>query len=202
MKGLALLNDINSIRACQGKSPIARISLPGTLPDDPERCPVASVTGATVAVGTDSRWLRRFVLRFDSIAVARAVAAEIAQPHASDRPEVLAPDAVVSLVCAVHYGLVFEDPDGFLRGWIEPTDGDPSVWDLQLMPGQPYPDGHTPRIADEPADPQAVTRSGQEQQTPVLSATSSVTHASGRTSAGSVTVSVPSRNWGRPAPCI
>src|SRR5438874_1810500 len=105
MKGLVLLNDINSIRACQGKLPIARISLPGTLPNDPMRCPVASATGAMVTVGTHPDWLRRFVLRFDRMETAKAVAAEIGQPHAVDRPEVLAPDPIVSLVCAVHYGL-------------------------------------------------------------------------------------------------
>jgi hypothetical protein len=192
MKGLNLLNDINSIRACQGKSPIARISLPGTLPDDPRRCPVASASGATVTVGTDPRWLDRFILRFDCIAVARAVAVEIAQPHTSDRPEVLAPDAFVSLAYAVHHGLIFEDPDGFLRGWMEPTDSDPSVWDLHLMPGQRYPKGHAPRIADEPAGPQAVTRSRQERQKPVLSTTSSVTQAGGRRTA--VNVICPSRD--------
>src|SRR5207244_2946944 len=116
--------DINAIRACQRKTPIARIALPGTVRDDPARCPVASMTGALVTVGSRDPWLKRFVLRFADVAVAEAVAAEIKQPQAPDRLEVLAPDAVVSLVCALHYGLVFEDADGFLTGWIEPTDAD------------------------------------------------------------------------------
>jgi hypothetical protein len=162
VKGLELLNDVNAIRACRGKAPIARISLCGTCPDDPRRCPVASATGATVTVGSHPPWLHRFVLRFEHLEVAQAVAGTIGQPCAPDRPEVLAPDAVVSLACAVHYRLVFEDDDGFLRGWIEPTDDDPSVWDLQLMPGEPYPQGHAPRRAEPGGGPRPLPASGED----------------------------------------
>lgn len=151
MKGLQLLNNVNAIRACRGKPPIARISLCGTCPDDPLRCPVASVTGAAVSVGSHPLWLKRFVLRVADSEIARAIAGTIGQACAPDRPEVLAPDAIVSFVCAVHYGLAFEDADGFLKGWIEPTDNDPSVWDLHLMPGEPYPPGHAARPAADPA---------------------------------------------------
>jgi len=49
------------------------------------------------------------------MAIARAVAAEIGEPHALDRPEVLASESIVSAACAVDYGLVFEDVIGFLR---------------------------------------------------------------------------------------
>jgi hypothetical protein len=147
VKGLELLNEINSIRACRGKAPIARISLPGTLPNDPLRCPVAAATGATVTCGSHPEWLKRFVLVFDEVEVARAVSAQIGQPCAPDEPEVLASDAMVSFLCAIHFGLVFDDADGFLKGWIEPSDDDPSIWDLHLMPGVAYPRGHEPRPA-------------------------------------------------------
>ena len=48
----------------------------------------------------------------------------------------------------MHHGLVFTDADGFLRGWIEPTDADPSVWNLHLMPGHEYPQGHGPAVQE------------------------------------------------------
>lgn len=163
MKGLDLLNDINAIRACQGKPPIARIALPGTVPDDPARCPVASLTNALVTVGSSDPWVKRFVLRFGHMAIAEDVAAELGQPNAPDMPEVLAPDAVVSLACALHYGLVFEDAQGFLTGWIEPIDADQGVWDLHLMPGQSHPPGHAPApsISATAADMRRATERGQ-----------------------------------------
>ncbi len=155
MKGLQLINEINAIRACRSEAPIARISLAGALSRE-DRCPLESIIGAEVTLGSCPEWAKRCLLRFDDIALARAVAAEIGRPHASDRPEVLAPDAIDSFVIALAFGLVFEDDDGFLRGWIEPTDGDPSVWDLHLMPGEKYPPGHEP--AADGREPSAAGR--------------------------------------------
>jgi hypothetical protein len=144
MKGPALLNDVNEIRACLGKAPIARISLEGMHPHDPNYCAAALSTGALVASSTYPEWSHRFALRFSDMATTQAVGAALGQPVASDRPEVLAPDPGESLVIAVHFGLFFETPDGFLKGWIEPTEDDASVWDLHLMPGELYPAGHAP----------------------------------------------------------
>jgi len=56
-----------------------------------------------------------------------------------------------SVFIVLHYGLVFVDPNGLLRGWIEPTENDPTVWDLHLMPGQPYPTGPAPAAGREDA---------------------------------------------------
>jgi hypothetical protein len=114
------------------------------LSGDRAGCPLDSLIGANVTFGSHHGWERRFVLRLDDVAVARAVSAAIEQPHAPDRPEVLASDAIDSFVIALAFGLVFEDADSFLSGWIEPTENDPSVWDLHLMPGHSYPPGHSP----------------------------------------------------------
>ena len=62
----------------------------------------------------------------------------------------LAPEAIDSVIIASHFGLIFVDADGFLRGWIDPTPENPGVWDLHLMPGERYPDGHEPRTGETP----------------------------------------------------
>jgi hypothetical protein len=58
--------------------------------------------------------------------------------------EVLATDAMGSHDIAAFYRLVIYE-NRILRGWIEPTDDDPAVWDLHLMPGETYPQGHAPQ---------------------------------------------------------
>ena len=149
MKGRGLLRAINAVRLCQGRFPINRIALAETLADDPVRCPVAAATGVVVTSSTAADGTERFVMRFSTAIVARTVAEELGQKLARDRREVIVPDPMVSLIVAVHYGLVFDDGEGFLRGWIEPTDANNAVWDLHLMPGHDYPKGHDPWEASD-----------------------------------------------------
>src|SRR4051812_12264964 len=59
--------------------------------------------------------------------------------HARPASGACAPEAIDSVIIASHFGLIFVDADGFLTGWIDPTAENPGVWDLHLMPGEPYP---------------------------------------------------------------
>jgi hypothetical protein len=143
MKGHELLAHINIIRGEQGLDPISRISTTAPV------CGCAwCVLGRAAACGLDAgsttEWRRRVVLVFSDEAMTEKVAAALGQPFSAANREVLAPDSIRSFDIAAHFGLTFTDRDGNLRGWIEPTNDDPSTWDLLLLPGYEYPPGHQP----------------------------------------------------------
>ena len=144
MKGQLLLDEVNTIRAVQGLAPVVSIRLAGTDSLDPALCPIAVATTATVARGIAPRWASKLTLRLSRGSFARMAGTALDLPFEEATREVLAPSAVVSFVIAASYGLVFADDGGLLRGWIEPTDDDPSRWDLHLLPGHEYPKGHGP----------------------------------------------------------
>jgi hypothetical protein len=145
MNGQRLLDDINTIRAVQGRAPISAIRLNGADLRDPASCAIALATVTTVARGIAEPWRSKFTLRFARGHIARMVGVALDQPFDEITREVLATDVIRSFVIAASHGLVFEDTHGMLHGWIDPTDEDPSAWNLHLMPGREYPRGHGPR---------------------------------------------------------
>lgn len=150
MKGQLLLSEINVIRAALGKGSIEMIRIDPDVLHAGENA-IATAAGCGIGFGEEDAerqrtdWPERITLKFHDPDTTRAVAAALEQPYNARNHEVLATDAINSLILAAHFGLVFIDADSYIRGWIEPTDNDPAIWDLFLMRGYPYPPGHEPR---------------------------------------------------------
>ncbi len=143
MKGHRLLAEVNIVRAVLGMPPLGRIKIVGHVRNCGQ-CTIRHAAGCGAASGVDPAWTRSLTLKFFDEKATRDAGGALGRPFNETSCEVLAPDAISSLDIATHFGLVFVDPEGYLRGWIEPSDADPHVWDLHLMPGQDYPPGHAP----------------------------------------------------------
>lgn len=85
----------------------------------------------------------------DPVQAARAAAA-LGCKHEPGSPSISLPAEIERLVIADAFGLALRDGKGVLTGWIEPSDPDPHLWELHLLPGRAYPPGHEPRAEETP----------------------------------------------------
>lgn len=149
MKGQEVLDAINAVRSTVGLGPLGAIELEGSGHNDRALCVTCALNAAAqcnITVGCEPGTCRTRVFRFDEHDRAVLVAAATGVPVSLEEPEAATPMALDSLCIADAYGLTFVDDVGRLRGWIEPSDDDPTRWDLHLMPGYGYPPGHSPSV--------------------------------------------------------
>jgi hypothetical protein len=141
MIGHQVLDCVNSVRAVQGLDTLGAIELDAAETFD---AMLDTALGCTLGPAAHPQLERehRWALSFADPATARAVAQTLAARWSRDHSEVEAPQALVDLAIAAHYGLVFSDDMGFLKGWIVPSDNDPTLWKLCVMPGFAAPPGH------------------------------------------------------------
>ena len=141
-KGYKLLAEVNIARAVLGLQPLGQLGLAESRRVQGPRA-LTSFLRCEVGPGINESWTSKLTLQLADLVTARAVATAVHQPFEADTNEVLATDAMTSFDIAAFYNVVIWDRD-ILRGWFEPADADPSVWDLHLMPGELYPPGHAP----------------------------------------------------------
>ena len=148
--GHQVLDCVNSVRTVQGLETLGAIELDASGTFD---AMLDAALGCDLGPATHPQLERehRWALSFPDPGTSRAVAETLAARWSRDHSEVEAPQALVDLAVAAHYGLVFADDMGFLKGWIVPSDDDPALWRLCVMPGFCAPPGH-----DEPIGPATI----------------------------------------------
>lgn len=148
-KGHQLLAEVNIIRTNVGREPLGEISMRGCSWNC-ATCAIEMATGCRLRQAITEPEERGMALGFLDDETAAQVGAALKRPYIERTREVRAGDPINSFVIAATYGLVFVDSRMILTGWIEPTDRDPSTWDLFLMPAKLYPPGHAPRTYVDP----------------------------------------------------
>jgi hypothetical protein len=141
MIGHQVLDYVNLVRTVQGLGTLGAIELDASETFD---AMLDAALGCTLGPAAHPQLERehRWALSFPDPGTARAVAEALAARWSRDHSEVEAPQALVGLAIAAHYGLVFSDDMGFLKGWIVPSDEEPALWRLCVMPGFAAPPGH------------------------------------------------------------
>jgi hypothetical protein len=146
-KGYSLLAEVNIVRGVLGTASVGQlVHAQVTRMDGIDA--LADVLGCDAGPGITERWSQQLTLRLPDESTTEAVAEALRQPFDAEACEVLATDAMISFDLAAFYKVAMWSED-VLRGWFEPTDDDPSVWDLHLMPGELYPPGHAPKGYEE-----------------------------------------------------
>jgi hypothetical protein len=146
MKGQTFLEQINTVRQLRGLPAIEELHVPS------ERgSPVDAAEQATgLRIDGDQR-THEYFFDCETIGLARKVGEALGQQFDEDTFAVPLPREIEDFVIASAFDLVFIGPGGTLRGWIDPADRDPSLWELHLMPGIAYPPGHGP--SEPPGQP-------------------------------------------------
>jgi hypothetical protein len=141
MIGYQVLDCINAVRTVQGLETLGAIELDASETFDEM---LDAALGCTLGPAAHPQLDRehRWALSFPDPGTARAVAETLGARWSRDHSEVESPQALVDLAIAAHHGLVFSDDMGFLKGWIVPSENDPSLWKLCVMPGFAAPPGH------------------------------------------------------------
>lgn len=127
----SLLDFVERIRVLQDLPPVGAVDLSGTVPDDAERCVLATALGGLVhAVGgtgpDDAVWTSALIV--DDRLTARRIGIVMGLEWRADPPAVRLPDEVADLGVAQHYGTVEADDMGFLRCWWIPVDEGERRW--------------------------------------------------------------------------
>jgi len=144
VKGQLLVDQINAVRGARGLPAIGELYvLRGSAGYGTPLDAAEQATGLEIADG--------YLFRCDSHEVASEVADALDVTIDAGSCQVPLPPEIETFVIASAFELVFVAPDGRVRGWIDPDDRDLSLWQLHLMPGIPYPPGHEPSTAPDPA---------------------------------------------------
>jgi hypothetical protein len=144
MKGALLLEAVNRCRHALGFPVISGVRV-GSCEHDARvgcvECAIAQAMDCSIGVDLATG---RYELQFTDRERVAQVAESLGDGNVLESGGVAAPEALDSLLIADAFGLIFRGQDGCLKGWIEPTDDDQSLWDLFLMPGYVYPPGSEP----------------------------------------------------------